>query len=511
MSGVDDLPGPAANTRGAAARQQPAPAAAAGGAAAADAADADEGKAGEQAAAPEPAAAAHAAAAESDADRVELANLRQLMQAMQEKIARLEQQPASQPQPQSLSLDAPAAAAPPQSGSSAGLAGSDVAALIRAMQDSSAAQADQMRQQQAAASAQLILLQSLGELSTFSGKGADTTLTAHDWLSRSEDFFAAREQAMNTTAALSDKARLLNAANALTDDARRWYQSLPARPTTWASFRVAVEARFCSVPSVRIRVDKLQEFVDQAAAVREKKFKVQGLQALTARFAQLAGEVPDTYITLHGKIALLARCLPPRFAEVVLKEDAKEPPPALHEIINTVLSRAANKEQAVAYGGGSSSSGSSSASVDAVSLAAAMLGCSREEAAGVFENDEGWQEHDTSGQSQRAPTGPAAFAGAGRIPDDQMAMLVNAVAAATRVGAGQAARDRAPSRRNVTPGVANEIPSELANARKEAGLCIKCGVKKYEGGSKGHNSRTCTAPADKTTSVAQGRKAAGFQ
>jgi hypothetical protein len=266
------------------------------------------------------------------------------------------------------------------------------------------------------------------------------------------------------------------------------------------------------VPSVRIRVDKLHELVDQAASARGKLTKVQTLQALTARFAQVAGEVPDAYITLHGKLALLARCLPERYAEFVMKEDAKEPTPALHEVINTVLSRAANKEQAAAYGGGSSSSGSASASVNAISLAA-MLGCTREEAEAHLEDSEGWAAHDTDQpppQPQLAPTGPAAFAGAGRLAEDQLAMIVNAVTAATRVGAGQTARDRAPSRRTVTQGVANEIPSELANARKEAGLCIKCGVVKYEGGGKGHNSRTCRAPADRTTTVAEGKKKAGF-
>ncbi len=65
-------------------------------------------------------------------------------------------------------------------------------------------------------------------------------------------------------------------------------------------------------------------------------------------------------------------------------------------------------------------------------------------------------------------------------------------------------------RRNVPDGVRDEVPSALAEARKAAGLCIKCGVAKYEAGGKGHNSRTCQAPADKTTSAAEGKKKAGF-
>jgi hypothetical protein len=505
---------PAANTRGAFARQQPPLAVAVGGAAPADDAGQQEGKDGEQSPAAQQAAGAGGAAAAADPDRFALARMMQTMQAMQDKIARLEQaQPPPQPA-QSLSLDA-SAGQPPHSSATA-FAGSDVAALIRAMQDSAAAQADQMRQQQAAASAHLLILQSLGELPTFSGKGADTTLVAHEWLTRAEDFFAAREQAMNTTAALSDKARLLNAANALTEDARRWYQALPARPTTWAAFRAVIEARFCSVPSVRIRVDKLHEFIDKAARLRDK-LNVQGMQAFTARFAQLAGEVPDSHLTAHGKLALLARGLPQSYAEVVLKEDAKEPPPALHEVINVVLSRAANKEQAAAYGGASSSSGPAAASVNAVELAALTFGWSREEAARHLEDGEGWAAHDTdAGPSQRAPTGPAAFAPASHFPDDQLERLVNAITA--RIGAGPAARDNAArngasggnSRRNVSAGVRNEIPAELVEARKAAGLCIKCGVVKYEGGGKGHNAGTCKAAADKTTTVAEGKKKAGF-
>jgi hypothetical protein len=50
----------------------------------------------------------------------------------------------------------------------------------------------------------------------------------------------------------------------------------------------------------------------------------------------------------------------------------------------------------------------------------------------------------------------------------------------------------------------------LFHARKKAGLCCKCGVAKYEPDAHGHNARTCKAAADKTTSVEEGRKKAGF-
>jgi len=55
-----------------------------------------------------------------------------------------------------------------------------------------------------------------------------------------------------------------------------------------------------------------------------------------------------------------------------------------------------------------------------------------------------------------------------------------------------------------------EIPQDLFDARKKAGLCCKCGVAKYEGGGRGHNAGTCKAAPDKTTSVEEGRKKANF-
>jgi hypothetical protein len=263
------------------------------------------------------------------------------------------------------------------------------------------------------------------------------------------------------------------------------------------------------VPSERIRADKLLAFVDdpRTRAGREK-LTVQGMQMATAQFAQLAGEVPDDLMTLRAKLALLSRCLPTRYAGVVLEQEAKKPTPALHEVINIVLAKAANKEQAVAYGGGSSSSGSASASVNAVSLAAVAshFGWTAEEAAAAFGNDEGWQEHDTSG-NQRASTGPVAFAGTGRLPDDQVELIINAVA--TRLAADPGGQgDGYRGSHLGGSGVAKEVPAGLADSRKHAGLCIKCGVTRYAPGIKGHNAATCTAKADTTTSAADGLKAA---
>ena len=459
----------------------------------------------------EPDALDASAAGVSDGDKV-AAMLRE-MQTMRAELKKLKQAQPQQQQ-QSLSLDASpsSASAAPSFGPSSG----DIAALVRALQDGQIQQAEQARKQQAASSAQLLLLQSLGELPSFNGKGGDTTLIAQEWLQRSEDFFTAREQATGVDAVLGDKARVLAATNALQDDARRWFTALPKRPATWAEFQSAVKARFCSVPSERIRVDRLTAFIDQAARVRDK-LNVSGMQAFTARFLQLAGEVPDDLVTGRGKLALLARALPQRYSEVVLQEEAKKPTPPLHQVIDTVLSRASQKEQAASYGGSSSAPASAAPmQLDAISLAITTFGWTREEAQRNLSDGEGWAPHDTNGGPQSSQgsssSGPASSASPPptTLSHEQVTQLLAAFGAhGAKVGAGPAARERS-SRRNAPSGMAKEIPQELFEARKKAGLCCKCGVAKYEPGAHGHNSRTCKGAVDKTTSTAEGIKKANF-
>ena len=446
-------------------------------------------------------------------DRDIIKSMKEEMEAMRKKLERLEQQP--QQQQASPSANSFPAAAP----------ANDIAAFFRALQESQAQQleqarkqqeviAEQLRKQQAAAAAQQLVLRSLGELPTFSGKGGDTTLLAQEWLQRSERYFAIREQALGIDALLGDEARRLNAAYALQDDARRWYDALPQQPSTWIEFSKAIKSRFCSVPSERIRVEKLREFVDRAAKLRDK-LNVQGMQAFTARFTQLAGEVSDRFLTDHGRLELLARGVPQRYAEVVMKEDAKEPPTPLHDVINMVLARASQKEQAASFG--SSSAVTTSAAplnLDAVSLAVATFGWTHEEAQRHLQESEGWTPHDTYGNPLQHPSSSSSSAIVAPSPSypavtrEQIDQFLNAM---SRVGAGPAGRERnAQSRRSVPEGVHKEVPADLAKSRMEAGLCIKCGIVKYEGGGKGHNSRTCKAPVDKTTSAAEGRKKANF-
>ena len=502
--------GPAASTRAKVARQpvtlHPVGGASSPAAAAANGSGGEEGKDGSPQQQQQVDAAAAAA---TTVDRDTIADMMKEMKAMREELLRLKQPP--QQQSSGLSLDA---SFPPVN---------DIAALVRAIQESSAQQAEQARRQQeiiaeqlakqtTAAASQQLVLRSLGELPTFSGKGGDTTLVAHEWLQRSERYFAIREQALGIDAAAGDQSRRLNAAYALQDDARRWYDALPLQPSTWTGFSDAIKARFCSVPSELIRVDKLREFVDQAFKIRDK-LNVQGMQGYTAKFAQLAGEVSSKYLTNHGILELLGRGLPSRMAEIVTKENNKDPPKPLHEVINMVLARATEKAQAANTYGSASATPASAAPInlDAVSIAIKQFGCTREEAQQYLEESEGWAPHDTHGNPpshSNSSSSSVASSSPTYSSNEVEQLIVNAL---SRVGAGPAGRDRnAQSRRSVPSGVVKDVPEALAKSRMEAGLCIKCGIAKYEGGGKGHNSRTCKAPVDKTTSAAEGRKKANF-
>jgi hypothetical protein len=141
--------------------------------------------------------------------------------------------------------------------------------------------------------------------------------------------------------------------------------------------------------------------------------------------------------------------------------------------------------------------------IDAISLCAVQFGVSREEAASYLEDAEGWQPHDTSSSSS---TAPAPSTPATSAPPPSIEQLLAALDAryAGRGGKGNS------QRRNVPAPIRANIPHELGEQRKQAGLCVRCGVKKYEGGMKGHNARTCHAPVDTTTSAADGKRAAGL-
>lgn len=422
---------------------------------------------------------------------LDAATLHQMLLAQQQMLYQLQQQQQPQPAP-TLDINA-------------------LAMLLQQQQVT-------LQQQQLQATAQLLSLQALGAMHTFSGKGASTGLAAIEWLQQAERYFAAREAALGISSAQADASRVVLAANALQDDALRWYNALPShsRPATWAAFREALQGRYSSVPAVRVRLEQLRSFVDAGRRLREK-MTLEGLQGYMARFQQLAAEIPDSHLTAHGKLELLARGLAPRLAEVVLAEDARDTPAELHEVVKKVLAKAAFKEYAASQGGSAAASSSSAVGsameLDAISLCATQFGISRDEAARYVEPSEGWAPHETSGPSASPPTSSPSPASSSSAGDEQLEHLLNAFAArfgnASSGSSGSSSRGQS-QRRNVPSGIRDVIPDALIKARKEAGLCVKCGVVKYEPGGKGHSSRTCTAAADKTTSVADGKKKANF-
>lgn len=418
-----------------------------------------------------------------------------MMHNMQQQIQQLYHQLQQQQKQQ---------AAAPAAAPSTPLDASTLMGLLQQQQEA-------MQKQQLAATAQLLALQALGPLPTFTGKGAATGLAALDWLQRVERYFGSREAALGQTAEQADAVRPAMAAGALDDDALRWYNALPAaaRPTTWAGFRKALLGRYSSVPAVRVRIEQLRSFVEAARRLRDK-MTLEGLQSYTSRFQQLAGEIPQTHLTEHGKLELLARGLSARLAETVLQEDAKEDLLPLHEVAQRVLAKAAFTE----YAGGQSASAAAPSGrgdpmdLDAVSLCAAQFGVSREEAQRYVEPREGWAPYDTdaAGLSDSAPSGAAAANSSATSGEPSLAQLLAALSrfGSSRDGKAQSQRRHAPD------AVKGVVPKELAEARRSAGLCIKCGIAKYEPGGRGHNAGICRAAADKTTSVAEGKKKAGF-
>jgi hypothetical protein len=388
-----------------------------------------------------------------------------------------------------------------------------IASIVQGQQQLHAQQQRQAAPQTATA-AQLLALSALGPLKAFAGHTDAAGLAAREWLAQAEYHFAARESALGVSAAQGDEFRVHSARASLTDDALRWLTAMPQPPVTWTSFRTAFLQRFSSVPAAQVREAQLQRFVDAARRVRDK-LNTDGLQRYTTLFLQHAGEIPAERMTDASKRTLYAQGLPPRYAELVLTEDAKAQPPALHEVAQLVLAKATLKAHAASASTAAAASPASGRSdamdVDAISMCAAQFGVPRDEAARYLAPGEGWAPHDTAGGSgaAAAAASPASSSSSG---DDQLERLLNALAArfGSSLGSSSAKARGQSQRRNVPSGVLADIPEELVKARKAAGLCIKCGVAKYEGGSSGHNSRTCKAPADRSTSAEAGRKKADF-
>jgi hypothetical protein len=345
-------------------------------------------------------------------------------------------------------------------------------------------------------------------LPLFDGAGNTSGIAAHAWLRQVERVFVER-QASAGQSVLSDARCIAAAAAALRGAAEAWYSALPLPPTTWDAWKATLLSRFQPANARLLIEGKLQALVEATAKFRER-LNASGLDRYTAQFQQLAGQVPAEMMTERAKVLLYARGLPQRMRELVAQEEEQsfdsKKPMELNAIAAKILKRAAIRETASSSAGPSASpSSGSNAGTDAMDLSAVEL-CRRafelsaDEARDYLEPAEGWAPHDTT------PAGPGSFYSPSSTTANEAVLLqqVNMLQA-------QLAALGSAGRRSVQPVVKKEVPEQLAADRRAAGLCIRCGVAKYEAGGKGHNSRTCKLPSDVTTPASVGAKKAGLQ
>jgi hypothetical protein len=353
------------------------------------------------------------------------------------------------------------------------------------------------------------IVATIGHLEPFTGRGSSSA--AQQWLKKVEYRFLVAESMLDVAGTpQAAGARFLATAEALTDDADRWFSALPIAPTTWADFRVVFLRRFVSVATTDAKITELQRLVHTAQRMRER-LNVDGLRRYATQFMQLAGEIPTEVMSDYLKRKAFAEGLPQKHAEYALSRNRNDNPPELHTLVDDILARALDRAMSTAaMGGHSSASGTSDAmQLDAISLCAAQFGVSREEAARYVEPGEGWAVHDTDSHFPAPRPTPSPTSSSSDGMEERMLAMFQRLHSAGAVSSGSQGKPQS-TRRHVPSGVRDEVPEDLAKARRTAGLCIKCGIAKYEGGGKGHNSRTCQASADKTTSAAEGKKKAGF-
>jgi hypothetical protein len=344
-------------------------------------------------------------------------------------------------------------------------------------------------------------------LPLFDGAGNTSGIAAHAWLRQVERAFVER-QASAGQSALSDARCIAAAAAALRGAAEAWYSALPLPPTTWDAWKAALLSRFQPANARLLIEGKLHALVEATAKFRER-LNANGLDRYTAQFQQLAGQVPAEMMTERAKVLLYARGLPQRMRELVAQEEEQsfdsKKPMELNAIAAKILKRAAIRETASSSAGppASASSGSNAGADDAMDLSAIEL-CRRAfelsaaEARDYLEPAEGWAPHDTT------PAGSGSSCGPSSARTSELEQQVHALQA-------QLAALGPVGRRSVQPVVKKEVPEQLAADRRAAGLCIRCGVAKYEAGGKGHNSRTCKLPCDLSTPASIGAKRAGLQ
>jgi len=349
----------------------------------------------------------------------------------------------------------------------------------------------------------------------FAGKGAAAGMAAADWIADAEYVFRTNEQLLGTTDTPSAAtSRLALAAAALTDEARVWYRGLSERgqePKSWVEFKKAFKGRFDSVSSSWLIKAELEKLVEQHQG--KENMSMEKLSSYCSRFEEMANRLSDEFFPRHAKLDLLSKGLPLRARRTVMDPTVQEDftqAKSVSEVVATVLKKASTdlyaREGAKGLTASSSASTASSSSpsgvtdMDLGALAMAMknFGVSRSLAAQYIQEQEGWAPHDTSDSGSSSAPPPQAVALTALLqnmePEKAASLLLNAFGTHR-------------NRTAVAQGLKKLVPAELAEARKKAGLCIRCGVVAYVTG--GHTARSCKAPVDTTTSAAEGKKKAG--
>lgn len=325
----------------------------------------------------------------------------------------------------------------------------------------------------------------IGELPPFTGAGAATA--AEQWLAKVEYRFGAAASMLGM-AHVGDAARLVAAASSLSGDADSWFVALRPAPASWQEFVDQFRARFLSVATTDFRLNELRRLISSMQRIRAK-LNVDGLRRFATKFQQLASEIPESVLSAYLRRQMFAEGLPQRLCEWALTQNRSSSPPELHTLVNSVLAKAMDRAMSEVSSSTIGAADSKDMEVDAVSLCAAQLGLTPEEAASCLST------------ATESPSGS--------VNSVNEVTLAAVTKLATALGSRQGYRIPKNAGRRSGSSI-REVPEALAEGRKTAGLCIKCGIRKYEKGGKGHNSRNCQAPVDKTTTVEDGKRLAGF-
>lgn len=339
------------------------------------------------------------------------------------------------------------------------------------------------------------------ELDKFAGRASASGASAERWLADAEYIFRNNEAMLGTTGTSgADKMRVRTACAALTDDARLWHQSLldaGQAPESWQTFKAAFQAQFNKINSNWSNHLELQTWVEKWDG---KIHNVDQLSDYNRSFVQRAGRISDTFLPRHLKLALYARGLPRNMRKWVLDHKVQQDwdsAKTVSEVAQDVLDKACTdmfaRNGLRGLGGGASFAGAASSSSSAAAEAMEDVPVEVNAMRAVGEDDSAFG-GEAEDETSRPRLGGNAAVQLNAIAN-QLTLAVNALSSHA-------------NRTALAKGFVKQIPKELEEARKKAGLCMRCGKVWFTRGKEGHNGRTCKAPIDKLTGAAEGQRAA---